>query len=87
MNGKFAHKKQAEARDYSTDGARSIAHGRRAKRRDLLRPAGPLSFELATSQQRHLEPNIHRPCLIHPKNQKVFKILCHIESFNICMKH
>jgi len=28
-----------------------------------------------------------RPCLVHPKNQKVFKILRHIESFNKCIKH
>jgi len=27
------------------------------------------------------------PCLVHPKNQKVFKILCHIESCGTCMKH
>ena len=29
-----------------------------------------------------------RPCcLVHPKNQKVFKIRCHIESYDTCMKH
>ena len=28
-----------------------------------------------------------RPCLVHPENQKVFKIPCHIESFNTCIKH
>lgn len=65
MNGKFAHKKQAEARDNT--GARSIAHGRRAsdgicffdeKATGFIR-AGLLSFELATSQQLHLEPNTY----------------------------
>ena len=28
-----------------------------------------------------------RPCLVHSKIQKVFKILCHIKSFGIYMKH
>jgi hypothetical protein len=29
-----------------------------------------------------------RPCLlVHSENQKIFKILCHIESFDTCMKH
>jgi len=28
-----------------------------------------------------------RPCLVHPENQKVFKILRHIVSFGTCMKH
>ena len=28
-----------------------------------------------------------RPCLVHLKNQKVFKILCHIEFFGTYMKH
>jgi len=28
-----------------------------------------------------------RPCLVHPENQKVFKILRHIESCGTCMKH
>jgi len=28
-----------------------------------------------------------RPCLVDSENQKVFKILYHIESFVICMKH
>ena len=28
-----------------------------------------------------------RPCLVHPENQKVFKILRHIESCVTCMKH
>ena len=27
------------------------------------------------------------PCLVHPKNQKIFKILRHIESYSTCMKH
>ena len=27
------------------------------------------------------------PCLVHPENQKVFKILCHIESCGTCMKY
>ena len=31
--------------------------------------------------------NETRPCLVHPENQKVFKILRHIESYNACMKH
>ena len=30
---------------------------------------------------------IDRPCLVHPENQKVFKISRHIESCNTCMKH
>jgi hypothetical protein len=25
--------------------------------------------------------------LVNPKNQKLFKILCHIESCGICMKY
>jgi len=28
-----------------------------------------------------------RPCLVHPKKQKVFKIHRHIESCGTCMKH
>jgi hypothetical protein len=28
-----------------------------------------------------------RFCLVHPKNQNFFKILCHIESCGTCMKH
>ena len=28
-----------------------------------------------------------RPCLVYPKNQKVFKIPRHIESFDTCIKH
>ena len=27
------------------------------------------------------------PCLVHPENQKVFKILRHIECFDTYMKH
>jgi len=27
------------------------------------------------------------PCLVHPENQKVFKISYHIESFDTCMKY
>ena len=30
---------------------------------------------------------IDRPCLVHPENQKVFKISRHIESCGTCMKH
>jgi len=33
------------------------------------------------------QARILRPCLVHPKIQKVFKIPCHIESCGICMKH
>ena len=28
-----------------------------------------------------------RLCLVHPENQKVSKILRHIESYDTCMKH
>jgi hypothetical protein len=28
-----------------------------------------------------------KPCLVYPKNLKVFKILRHIESCGTCMKH
>jgi hypothetical protein len=28
-----------------------------------------------------------RSCLVHPKNQKLFKISRHIESYGIYMKH
>ena len=27
------------------------------------------------------------PCLVHPENQKVFKISRHIESCGTCMEH
>ena len=30
---------------------------------------------------------ILRPCLVHPENQKIFKIPHHIESCSTCMKH
>jgi len=30
---------------------------------------------------------LNLPCLVHSENQKVFKILCHIEFFSTCMKH
>jgi hypothetical protein len=28
-----------------------------------------------------------RPGLVHPKNQKLFKISCHIESCGTCIEH
>ena len=28
-----------------------------------------------------------RPCLVHLKNKKLFKIVCHIESCATCIKH
>ena len=31
--------------------------------------------------------NFYRNCLVHLKNQKVFKISHHIESYSTCMKH
>ena len=34
-----------------------------------------------------VSPDKFGPCLVHPENQKVFKILCHIEFFGTCMKH
>ena len=35
----------------------------------------------------HKQKNFnYRPCLVHPKNQKLFKISRHIESFGTCMK-
>ena len=29
--------------------------------------------------------NTMRPCPVHPKNKKLFKILRHIESYGTCM--
>ena len=52
MNGKFAQKKQAAI---DNTGARSITHGLQAT--GFIK-ASLSSFELATSQQLHLEPNI-----------------------------
>ena len=39
------------------------------------------------AQQSFLRAHAWRPCLVHPENQKVFKISRHIESYGICMKH
>ena len=42
---------------------------------------GALTWLMSSEQQ------LLRPCLLHPEIQKVFKILRHIESCGICMKH
>ena len=51
----------------------------------------PTSNHCSSSQQQTLGgwvvAECSWACLVHPEIQKVFKILCHIESYGICMKH
>jgi len=45
------------------------------------------NYRLALPEKKQLlHRSTLRPCLVHPKNQKVYKISRHIESCGICMK-
>jgi len=50
-----------------------------------------LQYLLNFTNPNQTPPNLRllflRPCLVHTKNQKLFKISRHIESCGTCMKH
>jgi len=59
-----------------------------AGRGTLLASLAEAAFLTGLEKNRwHISSNILRPRLVHPENQKVFKIPCHIKSCDTCMKH
>jgi hypothetical protein len=67
---------------YNADGSSfDDKRNRTDEKNDLAAPKATLRKE------RKKERKKERPCLVHSENQKIFKILRHIESCGICMKH
>jgi len=53
----------------------------------VVSSALPVDRVQASEKGRRCDINMFRPCLVNAKNQKVFKISCHIESCSTCMKY